>query len=84
MANAAFQPYPKFAVYFNLEGWALTNLTAGFGPVSNMTDALAQISLLNLFRWIAIFIQNDFWRIIQNHSSTDDTTNKEKKSKKAD
>jgi len=65
MANAAFQPHPKFGVYFNLDGWALTNLTVGFGPVSNMSDALAQISLLNLFRWIVLFVQNDFWRIIR-------------------
>lgn len=77
MANAAFQPHPKFGVYFNLDGWALTNLTAGFGPVSNMSDALAQISLLNLFRWIALFVQNDFWRIIR---SFDENNNNNKKS----
>ena len=69
MASAAFQPHPKFGVYFNIDGWALTNLTTGFGPVSNMGDALAQVSLLPLFRWIAIFVQNDFWRIIRSHAN---------------
>ena len=58
MANAAFQPHPKFGVYFNLDGWALTNLTTGFGPVSNMSDALAQISLLNLFQLVFLFLES--------------------------
>ncbi|CAJ1968762.1 unnamed protein product [Cylindrotheca closterium] len=75
MADAAFQPHPKFGVYFNIDGWALTNLTAGFGPVSNMGDALAQISLLNLFRWIALFVQNDFWRIIRSFDGKEELDN---------
>jgi hypothetical protein len=77
MVNAAFQPHPKFAVYFSIEGWALSNLSAGFGPVFNLGDALAQISLLNVFRWVAIFVQNDFWRIIRNFDA-------DKKLKKGD
>lgn len=75
MANAAFQPHPKFGVYFNLDGWALTNLSVGFGPVCNMGDALAQISLLNLLRWIAIFVQNDFWRIIKSFDNKEEKEN---------
>lgn len=74
--NAAFQPNPKFAVYFNIDGWALSNLSAGFGPVFNMGDALAQVALLSVFRWIAIFVQNDFWRIIR---SMDANNQKNKK-----
>jgi hypothetical protein len=69
MVKAAFVPHPKFAVYFNIDGWALSNLTAGFGPVTNLGDALAQISLLPIFRWVALFVQNDFYNTIRTFDS---------------
>ena len=77
MVNAAFQSRPKFAVYFSVVGWAVSNVTAGFGPVVNLGDALAQVSLLSLFRWIALFVLNDFWRIIRDYDES-------KKDKKGD
>mmetsp|Transcript_10816 Transcript_10816/g.15253 ORF Transcript_10816/g.15253 Transcript_10816/m.15253 type:complete len:357 (-) Transcript_10816:805-1875(-) len=73
MVHAAFQSHPKFAVYFNIDGWALSNLSAGFGPVSNLSDAMVQISLLPLFRWIALFVQNDFYNTIRRFAKKDKT-----------
>jgi hypothetical protein len=68
MVDQAFCTNPKFAVYFNFEAWMLTNLTAGMSPVSNMADALAQVALTGLFRFVSLFYLNDWWRIIRNMS----------------
>ena len=68
MVDAAFQPRPKFIVHFGLEGWAAANLTAGFSPATHLGDAIAQVSLLPLLRWIAIFVQEDFFGIIRSFS----------------
>ena len=71
MIRSAFARNPKFAVYFTFEGWMLTNLTAGMGPVANVSDAITQIALAGVFRFISLFYMNDWWRIIRNFPSSD-------------
>lgn len=70
MIKCAFAKNPKFAVYFNFEGWMLTNLTAGMSPVANIGDALTQVALSGLFRFISLFYLNDWWRIIRTFPSS--------------
>ena len=65
MIYHAFAKQPKFFVYFGFEGWMLTALTSGMSPVTNLFDALTQVSLMSLFRFVSLFYLNDFWRIIQ-------------------
>ena len=78
MVNNAFQSYPKFAVYFSIIGWAMANVSVGFGPVMNLSDAITQVTLLPLLRWIALFVMNDWWNIIIKYSNN----NKKKDDKK--
>jgi hypothetical protein len=73
MVTAAFAKNPKFAVYFNMDGWMLSNLTAGMSPVSNMGDAVIQVALAGIFRLISLFVLNDWWRIIRSHTSSSDS-----------
>jgi hypothetical protein len=65
MVKCAFADNPKFAVYFNLEGWMLANLTAGMSPVSSLGDAMAQVAFSGIFRIISLFVLNDWWKIIR-------------------
>ena len=65
MVDAAFVTQPSFYVYFTFEGWMLSNLTAGMSPVTTLSDALCQVTLMGLFRFISLFYLNDWWRIIR-------------------
>ena len=75
MVNAAFRKNPKFHVYFTLEGWMLTNATAGLAPVTTMVDAISQVALAGIFRLIGLFVLNDWWHTIRTFpkSSTEKT-----------
>jgi len=87
MVKCAFARNPKFQVYFNFEGWMLSNLTAGMSPVVSLGDALSQVVLSGLFRFISLFYLNDFWRIIRQHAAaatTDSATAESDKTKKED
>mmetsp|Transcript_9111 Transcript_9111/g.10645 ORF Transcript_9111/g.10645 Transcript_9111/m.10645 type:complete len:361 (+) Transcript_9111:54-1136(+) len=64
MVSSAIQRRPKFNVYFGLEGWMLASLTAGMSPVHSIIDALCQIFLMGLFRFISLFYLMDFRRIV--------------------
>lgn len=68
MLYEATKTHPRFAVYFNFDGWILSHLTAGFAPVTCVWDALAQLSATTLFRWIALLYLKDWHRIIVNYS----------------
>jgi 3-dehydrosphinganine reductase len=61
MVREALRPHPKFSVYFGLEGWMLTTLTAGMSPVSDLVDATCQIALMGLLRLVSLFYLRDFW-----------------------
>jgi 3-dehydrosphinganine reductase len=52
------------AVYFGLEGWMLSSLTAGMTPVTNLLDAICQISLMGVFRFVSLFYLLDFRRTV--------------------
>ena len=80
MVNSAFARNPTFQVYFTFEGWMLSNLTAGMSPVVHLGDALSQVVLSGLFRFISLFYLNDFWRIIRQHSAAAASTNVPEKS----
>ena len=47
----------------------LSNLTAGMSPVVTIGDAISQVVLSGLFRFISLFYLNDFWRIIRRHAA---------------
>lgn len=66
MLKAAMSTSPAFAVYFDLDGFILSNLTAGFAPVTGLLDAVAQLSATTFFRWVAVFYLKDWHRIIGN------------------
>ena len=76
MVDSAFVRNPKFQVYFNLEGWMLSNLTAGMTPVSNLLDALTQVALGGSLRFISLFYLNSFWRIIRAYQPSSSKTTK--------
>mmetsp|Transcript_11122 Transcript_11122/g.20814 ORF Transcript_11122/g.20814 Transcript_11122/m.20814 type:complete len:370 (+) Transcript_11122:94-1203(+) len=61
---STLQRRPPFLIYFGLEGWMLSSLTAGMSPVHNMVDALCQIFLSGLFRLISLFYLFDFRNIV--------------------
>jgi 3-dehydrosphinganine reductase len=69
MLREAVCEHPRFNVYFNFDGFLLSTLTAGFSPVSSLTDALAQVSMLSLTRWISLFYLADWHRIVRRHQS---------------
>ena len=66
MIHSAFTSNPSFLVYFNFEAWMLTSLTAGMTPVTSLKDALSQVALGGLFRFISLFYLNDWWRMFRN------------------
>jgi hypothetical protein len=74
MLDSAFAQNPKFQVYFSFDGWMLSNLTAGMTPVSNLSDALTQVALGGLLRFISLFYLNDFWRIIRSYKQATTST----------
>lgn len=69
MVKQAMQPNPSFFVYFGLEGWMLTALTAGMSPVCGVVDGITQVALMGVFRFISLFYLNDFWNIVKRCAS---------------
>lgn len=65
MVSSAIQPNPPFHVYFGLEGWMVSTLTAGMGPVRTMVDALCQILLMGILRFVSLFYLMEFRRIVR-------------------
>jgi len=52
----------------------LASLTSGMSPVTNLFDAMTQISMMSLFRLISFFVLNDWWNIIRNYTPPPTTT----------
>ena len=71
MVVCAFAKNPTYHVYFNLEGWMLSNLTAGMSPVSSLIDAITQVSLGGIFRLVSLFYLNDWWGTIRDYQEKD-------------
>jgi 3-dehydrosphinganine reductase len=70
MLAEAMRSHPIFNVYFDFDGFLLCTLTAGFSPVVTLGDALAQLSMTTLTRWIALFYLNDWHRMIQQYQNS--------------
>jgi len=69
MWKEAIAETPRFNVYFNLDGWLLCQETCGFAPVTTLSDAVAQLSLLILARWISLFYLAEWHRLIRNYQN---------------
>ena len=49
----------------------LTNVSAGMSPVSSMVDAVSQVSLGGILRFVSLFYLNDWWSTIRNYQEKD-------------
>jgi 3-dehydrosphinganine reductase len=76
MVGKAIVKNPPFGVYFTFDAWMLTALTAGFGPVSSLLDAVSQIAGGPLFRFISLFYLQDWWDTIRRHQNEKKATAK--------
>ncbi|KAL3780414.1 hypothetical protein HJC23_004351 [Cyclotella cryptica] len=72
MVKEALSPNPPFDIYFGIDGWMLSTLTAGMNPVTSVLDAICQVSLMGLLRFVSLFYLMDFGRITQNCSDGKD------------
>jgi len=80
MVSSATQRRPTFNVYFGIDGWMLSTLTAGMSPCHSIIDGLYQIFLMGLLRLISLFYLMDFRRIVYKvGNSKDDVIEESKK-----
>ena len=66
MVREALSSNPSLDIYFGIDGWMLSMLTAGMNPVTSVGDAIYQVALMGLLRFISLFYLMDFGRITQN------------------
>lgn len=66
IVKEALSPNPPFDIYFGLEGWMLSTISAGMNPVTSVVDAVCQVALMGLLRFVSLFYLMDFGRITQN------------------
>jgi 3-dehydrosphinganine reductase len=64
MVHAMLQNNPSFNVSIGLDGFLLHNISGGMGPVRNISDALGQIFLSGIFRFVSLFYLWDFGRTV--------------------
>lgn len=76
MIKEAVAENPKFQVYFNFDGFMLCTMTSGFTPATNLFDAVSQVSLMSLTRWVALFYLNDWHRMLGNERKKRDSRSK--------
>lgn len=69
MLEQALKKNPPFNVSFSLEGWVVSTITAGFAPVSTILEAVLQVSVTSLLRWISLFVLQDWYRIVRDCQS---------------
>ena len=81
IVKEALQSNPTFDIYFGIDGWMLSMLTSGMNPVTSVFDAVCQVALMGLLRFISLFYLMDFGRVTQNCS---DQLSKEKEASKED
>ena len=72
IVHDALLPNPPFAIYFNFDAWMLSNLTAGMGPTSSVTDVVAQIAAMGVFRVISLFYLNAWWDMLRAFAAKQD------------
>jgi len=73
MVNEAMSPNPSFDIYFGIDGWMLATLTSGMNPVTSLVDAIYQVALMGLLRFVSLFYLMDFGRITQRCHDTEKT-----------
>ena len=61
---------PPFDIYFGIDGWMLSTLSAGMSPVTSDVDVICQVALMGLLRFVSLFYLMDFGRITQNCRET--------------
>lgn len=66
IVKEALQSNPTFDIYFGIDGWMLSTLTSGMNPVTSVFDAVCQVALMGLLRFISLFYLMDFGRVTQN------------------
>lgn len=54
----------QYTCYWGLEGFMLSTLTAGMGPVTNLLDLICQVCLMGIFRLVSLFYLFSFRNII--------------------
>jgi hypothetical protein len=74
VVKEALQPNPKFAVYFNIDGWLAANMTAGMSPMTQIGDALTQVALPAVLRLVGVFLINDWWAMVRRYEKERTTT----------
>jgi len=65
MVKEALCNNTRFQVYFGLEGWMLSTLTSGMSSVHTFLDAVCQVFLMSLLRFISLFYLKSFRRIVE-------------------
>ena len=65
IVKEALHSNPTFDIYFGIDGWMLSMLTSGMNPVTSVFDALCQVALMGLLRFISLFYLMDFGRVTQ-------------------
>ena len=68
IVKEALKSNPTFDIYFGIDGWMLSMLTSGMNPVTSVFDAVCQVALMGLLRFISLFYLMDFGRLTQNCS----------------
>ncbi len=56
---------PPFDLYFGIDGWMLSMLTSGMNPGTSAFDAIWQVAVMGLLRFVSLFYLMDFCRITQ-------------------
>ena len=69
MVHDATKPNPPFAIYFTFDAWMLSNLTVGMGPTAVVTDLVAQIAAMGIFRIVSLFYLNSFWDMLRDFAA---------------
>jgi len=65
IVDRAMSAHPPFDIYFGVDGWMLAMLTAGMNPGTSVVDAIWQVALMGLLRFVSLFYLMDFGRITQ-------------------
>ena len=67
MVQEACKENPNFSLYFNVDAWMLSALTAGMGPVTSLFAVTSQVAGMGLFRVISLFYLKAWAAMIRQH-----------------
>jgi 3-dehydrosphinganine reductase len=65
IVSSALKRRPPFMIYFGLEGWMLSTISAGMSPVHTNINAMCQIFGMGLLRFVSLFYLMDFRRLLE-------------------